>query len=156
MKKNGVKNMIAIGSDHGGYRLKEEIKKYLDEKQIQYKDLGCMSEERVDYPNIAKAVAKCVQSKECDRGILICRSGIGMSVCANKFKGIICTPCHNEYTAKYSKLHNNSNILAIGADDVTTNEAICILRMWLATEFEGGRHLDRIKIIEQIEKENMK
>ena len=148
--------MIAIGSDHGGYKLKEEIKKYLEEKGIKYKDLGCMNEERVDYPNIAKDVAKCVQSKECEKGILICRSGIGMSVVANKFKGIICTHCHNEYTAKYSRLHNNSNILAIGADDLTVNEAICILRMWLATEFEGGRHEERLNIIHQIENENMK
>ena len=139
--------MIAIGCDHGGYKLIEEIK---------YKDLGCMNEERVDYQNIAKKVAKAVQSKECEKGILICRSGIGMSMVANKFKGIRCALCHNEYTAKYSKLHNNSNILAIGADDVSTNEAICILRMWLATEFEGGRHEERIKIIEEIENENMK
>ena len=148
--------MIAIGSDHGGYKLKEEIKKYLEEKDIEYIDCGCMNEERVEYPNIAKEVAKLVQSKKADKGILICRSGIGMSVVANKFKGIICTPCHNEYTAKYSKLHNNSNILAIGADDVTQNEAICILRMWLATEFEGGRHQERLDIIKEIENENMK
>lgn len=148
--------MIAIGSDHGGYKLKEEIKKYLEEKEIEYKDMGCMNEERVDYPNIAKEVAKQVQSKKCEKGILICRSGIGMSICANKFKGIRCTPCHNEYTAKYARLHNDSNILAIGADDVTENEAICILRMWLATEFEGGRHEERIKMIEKMEEENMK
>lgn len=148
--------MIAIGSDHGGYQLKEEIKKYFKEKQIPYRDLGCMNEERVDYPNIAKEVAKQVQSKECEQGILICRSGLGMAICANKFKGIRCTPCHNEYTAKYSKLHNNSNILALGADDITVNEAICIIRMWLATEYEGGRHEERLKIIEKIEDENMK
>ncbi len=148
--------MIAIGSDHGGYKLKEEIKKYLEEKEIPYKDMGCMNEERVDYPNIAKEVAKQVQSKECEKGILICRSGIGMSMVANKFKGIRCTLCHNEFTAKYSRLHNNGNVLAIGADDVTVNEAICIIRMWLATEFEGGRHNERLKIIEEIEKENMK
>ena len=148
--------MIAIGSDHGGYRLKEEIKKYLDEKEIEYKDYGCMNEESVDYPNIAKEVAKAVQSKECETGILICRSGLGMSIVANKFKGIRCTPCHNEYTAKYAKLHSNSNILAIGADDVTVNEAICILRMWLATEFEGGRHQERLDLITEIENENMK
>ncbi len=148
--------MIAIGSDHGGYRLKEEIKKYLEEKEIKYTDFGCMNEERVDYPNIAKEVSKAVQSKKYDMGILICRSGLGMSIVANKFKGIRCTPCHNEYTAKYARLHNNSNILAIGADDVTVNEAICILRMYLATEYEGGRHDERLKIIEDIEKENMK
>ncbi len=148
--------MIAIGSDHGGYKLKEEIKKYLEEKEIPYKDMGCMSEESVDYPNIAKEVAREVQSKRCENGILICRSGIGMSMVANKFKGIRCTLCHNEYTAKYAKLHNNSNILSIGADDVTVNEVICMIRIWLATEFEGGRHEERLKIIEEIEKENMK
>ena len=148
--------MIAIGSDHGGYKLKEEIKKYLEEKEIEYKDMGTMSEERVDYPNIAKAVAKEVQTKKCEKGILICRSGLGMAICANKFKGIRCTPCHNENAAKYSRLHNNSNILAMGADGLTVNEAICILRMWLATEYEGGRHDERLKIIEEIENENMK
>ena len=148
--------MIAIGCDHGGFKLKEEIKKYLEEKEIAYNDLGCMTEERVDYPNIAKEVAKQVQSKKCCKGILICRSGIGMSIVANKFKGIRCTVCHDEFTAKYSRLHNDGNILAIGADVVTSNEAICILRMWLATEFEGGRHSERIKFIEEIEDENMK
>ena len=148
--------MIAIGSDHGGYKLKEEIKKYLNEKEIKYKDYGTINEETVDYPNIAKEVAEAVQSNKCDSGILICRSGIGMSIVANKFKGIRCASCHNEYTAKYAKLHNNSNILAIGADDVTINEAICILRMWLATEYEGGRHEERLKIIKEIENKNMK
>lgn len=148
--------MIAIGSDHGGYKLKEEIKKYLDEKEIKYKDFGTMSEESIDYPIIAKEVAKSVQSNECERGIVICRSGIGMSICANKFKGIRCTPCYTEETAKYSRMHNDSNILALGADYVTTNEAICILRIWLATEFEGGRHEERLKLIEEIENENMK
>mgnify|MGYP002796037102 FL=1 len=148
--------MIAIGSDHGGYRLKEEVKKYLDEMQIEYKDFGCMDEESVDYPNIAKEVAKAVQNKKCEQGILICRSGIGMSIVANKFKGIRCALCHNEYTAKYARLHNNANILAMGADDLTTNQAVCILRMWFASSFEGGRHEERIKLIEEIEDENMK
>ena len=148
--------MIAIGCDHGGYKLKEEIKKYLEEKEIPYKDLGCMNEERVDYPNIAKEVAREVQSKKSDQGILICRSGIGMSMVANKFKGVRCTLCYDEFTAKYAKLHNNGNILAIGADALTVNEAICILRMWLATEFEGGRHQERIDLIKDVEAENMK
>ena len=147
---------IAIGSDHGGYRLKEEVKKYLDEKDIEFVDLGCEGEEAVDYPDIASKVAKEVQSKKCDQGILICRSGIGMSIVANKFKGIRCALCHNEYTAKYARLHNDANILAMGADDLTTNEAVCILRMWFATSFEGGRHEERIKLIDEIEKENMK
>ena len=148
--------MIAIGSDHGGYKLKEEIKKYLEEKEIEYKDLGCGSEESVDYPNIAKKVAKEVQTNNCEKGILICRSGIGMSICANKFKKIRCTPCYNEQTAKFSRMHNDSNILALGADYVTTSEAIRILRMWIATDFEGGRHEERLKLIEEIENENMK
>ena len=148
--------MIAIGSDHGGYRLKEEIKKYLDEKNIEYKDLGCFNEERVDYPNVAEEVAEEVQSKKCDKGILICRSGIGMSIVANKFKGIRCALCYDEFTAKYARMHNDSNILAMGADDLTVNDAICILRMWLATEFEGGRHQERINLINEIENKNMK
>ena len=148
--------MIAIGCDYGGYTLKEEIKKYLDDNKILYEDMGCMSEERVDYPNIASKVAKEVQSKKCDKGILICRSGIGMSICANKFKGIRCALCYNETIAKFSRLHNDSNILALGADYLTSNEAISILKMWLETEFEGGRHELRLNIISQIEDENMK
>ena len=148
--------MIIIGSDHGGYKLKEEIKKYLEEKEIKYKDLGTYEEESVDYPDIASKVSQEVQKNRENQGILIGRSGIGMSIVANKFKGIRCALCHNEYTAKYSRLHNNSNILAMGADDVDINEAIRILRMWLATNFEGGRHEERIKLIEEIEDKNMK
>lgn len=94
--------MIAIGSDHGGYKLKEEIKKYLEEKNIEYKDLGCENEERVDYPDIAKEVALEVQNGKCEKGILICRSGIGMSIVANKFKNIRCAVCYNETSAKFS------------------------------------------------------
>jgi len=148
--------MIAIGSDHGGYQLKEEIKKYLEEKEIEYEDCGTFSEDRADYPEIAKAVSLEIQSKQCDMGILICRSGIGMSIVANKFKGIRCAKCNNEEEAKYSRMHNNSNLLALGANYINTNEAIKIVRIWLATEFEGGRHQDRIKMIEEIENENMK
>ena len=148
--------MITIGSDHGGYKLKEEIKKYFDEKNIEYKDLGTFSEESVDYPEIAKSVAKSIQTKEAEKGILICRSGIGMSIVANKYKGVRCAPCYNEETAKYSRMHNNSNLLALGADYVSTSEAVCIVRMWLATQYEGGRHNARLEMIEEIEKENMK
>ena len=148
--------MIAIGSDHGGYKLKEEIKKYLDEKGIEFRDFGTVSEERVDYPEIAKEVSKSVQKKEAEFGILICKTGLGMSIVANKFKGIRCAVCHNENTAKYARLHNNANILALSGQDLTVNDAICILRMWLATEFEGGRHQERIQMIDEIETENMK
>ncbi len=148
--------MLIIGSDHGGFKLKEEIKKYLDEKQIEYKDFGTDSEISVDYPDIAKKVCKEVQKSKKNKGILICRSGYGMAMVANKFKGIRSAPCFNEQSAKFSRLHNNANVLALGADYITTNEAICILRIWLATEFEEGRHSYRLKLIEEIENENMK
>ena len=148
--------MIAIGSDHGGYKLKEEIKKYLEEKEIEYTDCGTFNEESVDYPEIAKAVALEIQNKECDKGIVICRSGIGMSIVANKFKGIRCAKCNDEEEAKFSRMHNDANMLAIGADYVDINKAVRIVRAWIATEFQGGRHEDRIKIIEKIENENMK
>ncbi len=148
--------MIFIGADHGGFKLKEEIKKYLDEKEIKYVDKGTFSEESVDYPNIAKAVASEVSKGNGDIGILICRSGIGMTMCANKFKGVRCALCYEEQTAKFSRMHNNANMLALGADYISVNDAICILRQFLATEFEGGRHEARVNLISEIEKENMK
>lgn len=148
--------MIAIGSDHGGYKLKEEIKRYLEEKQIKFIDCGSYSEENVDYPDIAKEVAEKIQNKECEEGILICRSGIGMCITANKFRGIRCAKCENEQEAKMSKSHNKSNVLALGADYISTSEAICIVRAWIATSFDGGRHEERIKLIEGIEENNMK
>ena len=148
--------MIAIGSDHGGYLLKEEVKKYLDEKEIPYIDFGTDSEERVDYPIYAEKVAKAIQNNECEKGILICGTGFGVSIVANKFKGIRCAKCNDEAEAKFSRMHNNSNVLALGADYMDTNKAVRIVRTWLATEFEGGRHEARIKMIEEIENENMK
>ena len=147
---------IAIGADHGGYRLKEEIKKYLEEKEIEYKDFGTNSEERVDYPVIAKDVCKSVQNNETNLGIVICKTGYGMSIVANKFKGIKCAACYNEESARFAKAHNNINVLALGAEYVSTNEAICILRMILATKFEGERHTARLNMIKDIENENMK
>ena len=148
--------MIAVGSDHGGYKLKEEIKKYLEEKELEYTDCGTFDEESVDYPEIAQALASEVQSGQAEKGIIICRSGIGMSIAANKFKGIRCAKCNDEQEAKFSRMHNNSNVLALGADYMDTNKAIRIVRTWLATEFEGGRHEERIKLIGEIENENMK
>ena len=136
--------------------LKEEIKKYLEEKNISYEDKSAYSEDSVDYPNIAKAVASEVSNKKADIGILICRSGIGMSMCANKFKDVRCALCYEEQTAKFSRMHNDANMLALGADYITVNQAICILRQFLATEFEGGRHQNRVNLINEIEKENMK
>ena len=148
--------MIAIGSDHGGYKLKEEIKKYLEEKEIEYTDCGTFDEESVDYPEIAQAVSSEVQDGHAEKGIIICRSGIGMSIVANKFKGIRCAKCNDEQEAKFSRMHNNANVLALGADYMDTNKAIRIVRTWIATEFEGGRHENRIKMIEELENENIK
>lgn len=147
--------MIGIGSDNGGFKLKEEIKKYLEESGIEYIDLGCKENENVDYPDVAKVVSKAVVTKRCDRAILVCRSGIGMSIVANKFAGIRCAICNSENMAKMSRKHTNTNIMSIGADEVEVSDAICIIRTWIATEFEGGRHLERIDLIKNIEKENM-
>ena len=148
--------MIAIGSDHGGYELKEELKKCLEEEGLEYKDYGAFSKDRVDYPLIAKEVSKAVQTKECERGILICRSGYGMAMVANKFKGIRSAPCFCTKAAQFSRLHNNTNVLSLGADYVTVDEAKEILNTWLDTEFEGGRHQERLDLVSEIENENMK
>lgn len=147
---------IAIASDHRGFKIKEEIKRYLDENEINYKDFGTYSEERMDYPEVATKATKAVQNKECELGVLICGTGFGMCLVANKFKGIRCTPCYDESTAKFAKMHNNANILALGAEHLSAHDAIRILRVFLATSFEGGRHSERLKMIEEIEKENMK
>ena len=148
--------MIAIGSDHGGYKLKEEIKKYFDEKGMEYKDFGTYTEERTDYPIYAKKVAEAVQSKECDCGILVCRSGYGMTVVANKFKGIRAATILNEESAKFAKADDDINVITLGGDYLSTNQAICIIRNWLGTEFKGGRYLERLKMVEEIEGNNMK
>lgn len=148
--------MIAIGSDHGGYELKEELKKYLEEEGLEYKDYGAFSTDRVDYPLIAKEVSKAVATNECEKGILICRSGYGMAMVANKFKGVRSAPCFCTRAAQFSRLHNNTNVLSLGADYVTVDEAKDILKTWLNTEFEGGRHQERLDLVSDIEKENMK
>ena len=148
--------MIAIGADHGGYKLKEEIKKYLEESGIEYKDYGTNSEERTDYPIYAKKVAQAVQSKECEGGILLCRSGYGMTVVANKFKGIRAASISNEEAAKFAKADDDINVITLGGDYLTINEAICIIRNWLATEFKGGRYAERLEMINDIESQNMK
>ncbi len=148
--------MIAIGADHGGYRLKEEIKKYFDEKGIEYKDFGTYNEERTDYPIYAKKVAEAIQNKECDSGILLCRSGYAMTVTANKFKGIRAATIFNEESAKYAKADDYINVITLGGDYVSTNQAICIIRNWLGTEFKGGRYQERLKMLEEIENNNMK
>ena len=148
--------MIALGCDHGGYELKEEIKKYFEEIGIEYEDFGTNSTERTDYPNVAKEVAKEVQAKNCEKGILICRSGIGMSMVANKFKGIRAALGINEDVSRDSKADDNINVLVLPAQYVTKSDAIASVRAWIGTEFKTGRYVDRIRMIENIEKNEMK
>ena len=148
--------MIAIGCDHGGYKLKEEIKRYLDEIGIEYKDFGTDSEERTDYPIYAKKVSEAVSKKECERGILLCKSGCGMTIVANKFKGVRAGVAINEEEAKFAKADDNINILTLSGKNTSIEEAVKIIRVWIATEFKCGRYQERIDMINEIEKENMK
>ena len=136
--------MIALGCDHGGYELKQEIKKYLDEKGIEYKDYGCDSLDSVDYPVYAKKVAHAILDGECEKGILICGTGIGISITANKFKGIRAAVCTDCFTAEATRLHNDANILVMPGRYISTAEADMILTEFFSTSFEGGRHQRRI------------
>lgn len=148
--------MIAIGSDHGGYTLKEEIKKYFEECNIEYKDYGTDSNERTDFPIYAKLVSEAVQSKKAEYGILVCKTGVGMAIVANKFKGIRCATCNNEQLAKLAKEHTNINILSLPANEITTSKAIATIRMFLGSNFLDGRYNERLDMIKDIENENMK
>ena len=148
--------MIALGNDHGGYKLKEEIKKYLEEVGIEYKDFGSFSDERTDYPIYASKVAEAVSKKECDSGILICRSGHGMTIVANKFQRIRAANIQSEEESRRAKADDNINIIALSGDNMEINQAVRIIRTWIATEFKGGRYQERIDMLENIENENMK
>lgn len=148
--------MIALGCDHGGYKLKEEVKKYLEELDIKYKDFGTYSEERTDYPIFAEKVAKSIQKKECETGILICKSGAGMTIVANKFKGIRAALAINNEMAMFSKADDNINVLVLPSQYITTSTAISTIRTWIGTEFKNGRYFERLQMIEKIENENMK
>jgi ribose 5-phosphate isomerase B len=142
---------IAIASDHGGLNLREEIKQLMDEMKIQYEDFGCECETSVDYPDYALPVGEKVASGEFDRGILICGTGIGMSISANKVKGIRCALVHDTFSAKATREHNNSNMLAMGERVIGPGLAREIARIWLTTEFEGGRHENRVSKITAFE-----
>lgn len=135
---------VAIGSDHGGVTIREEIMKLMDEMEIQYEDFGCECDTSVDYPDYAFPVAEKVASGQFDRGILICGTGIGMSISANKVKGIRCALAHDVFSAKATRQHNDSNILAMGERVIGPGLAREIARVWLTTEFEGGRHAKRV------------
>lgn len=148
--------MIAIGADHGGYKLKEEIKKYFEEKGIKYKDFGTYNEERTDYPIYAKKVAESVKSGETEKGILICRSGYGMTVVANKFKGIRAASVTSEQFAKSAKADDDINLITLSGDCMKIEEAIKIIEAWNNTEFKGGRYKERLDMLEEIENINMK
>ena len=141
--------MIALGSDQAGYNLKQDIIKYLDEKGLQYKDYGSFSEEPVDYPVYGKKVAHAVADGECEKGILICGTGIGISIAANKVKGIRAAQCHDCFSAEATRLHNDANIVAMGARVVGPGLAVKIVDTFLNTEFSGAeRHARRIAMLE--------
>lgn len=142
--------MIGIGSDHGGLALKEAVINYLEKNNLEYKDFGCYTSESCDYPVYGKAVAKAVAGGECEKGIVICTTGIGISISANKIKGVRCALCSDTLSAKMTRLHNNANVLAMGAGIVGQNLALDIVETFLNTEFSGEeRHQRRIDLIEE-------
>lgn len=142
--------MIAIGSDHGGYALKEKVKKHLEQLGLEYRDVGCDSTASCDYPVYGHAAARLVETGECDCGIVICTTGIGISITANKHSGIRCALCADTVSAKLTRLHNDANMLAMGAGIVGENLAMEIVDTFLNTEFSGEeRHRRRIGLIEQ-------
>lgn len=147
--------MIAIGADHGGFALKEEVKKHLEQQQIEFHDFGTFTGEAVDYPVIAKQVGEAVAGGEYACGILVCGTGIGMSIAANKVKGIRAACCSDTFSARFTKMHNNTNVLCFGGRVLGTGLALDIVDAFLDAEFEGGRHQKRIDIITEIEKNNL-
>lgn len=141
--------MIAIGCDHGGYELKEKVVAYLKEHNLEYKDFGCYGKDSCDYPVFGRAAAEAVANGECDRGIVICTTGIGISMVANKVKGVRCALCADTHSAKMTRLHNDANVLAMGAAIVGEGLAMSILETFLNTEFSGEeKHVRRINLIE--------
>ncbi len=144
--------MIAIASDHGGYLLKEHIKAYLAAKGITCEDFGTDSTESCDYPNFGKAAAQAVADGRCDRGIVICTTGIGISISANKVKGIRCALCGDVLSAEMTRRHNDANMLAMGAAIIGSMTAERIVDVFLDTPFEGGRHARRVGLMMDIEK----
>lgn len=141
--------MIAIGCDHGGYELKQEIMEHLKKRGLEYRDFGCDSEQAVDYPIYARRVAKAILSGECERGILICGTGIGISITANRIKGIRAALCTDCFMAEATRQHNDANILALGGRVVGPGLALKIVDTFLDTPFSGAeRHANRIRLID--------
>lgn len=147
---------IAIGCDHGGIVLKPSIVNYLQEKGIEVADFGTFDTSSVDYPDYALAVAEAVAEGKCERGILLCGTGIGISIAANKVKGIRAAVCHDEFTAAACSAHNNANIIALGGRVISPETAVVLVDKWLTTPFEGGRHTNRLNKITEIERKYMK
>jgi ribose 5-phosphate isomerase B len=147
---------IALASDHAGYELKTGIARYLSDRNIDFKDFGCGPGETVDYVDFAVSAAGEVVAGAFDRAILICGTGIGMSVVANKFKGIRATVCWDAFTAEVSRRHNDSNCLALGGRTLALAEALAIVQIWLDAPFEGGRHARRVDKIRAIEESHFK
>lgn len=143
---------LAIGNDHAAVTLKLEIKKYCEEKGIEMLDFGCGEGEKCDYPTVGEAVGRAVAAHDVDGGILICGTGVGISLAANKIDGVRACVCSEPTTARFSKQHNNSNIIAFGARIVGIETAKEIVSAWLSAEFEGGRHQRRVDLITDIEK----
>lgn len=145
------KRTIALGSDHGGYALKETLKAHLLELGHEVTDFGCDSAESCDYPEFAQKAAQAVASGQCELGVVVCTTGIGVSICANKVHGVRCALCHESWSAQMTRRHNDANMLALGAAVTGPGLAIDILDAFLAYEFEGGRHQRRVDRMMDIE-----
>ena len=146
-----TKLTIAIGCDHAGFGLKLPVIAYLEKEEYNILDMGTFSEDSVDYPDFAVKVAHAVRDKQCDLGILVCGTGLGMAIAANKIKGIRAVTCSDTFSARCSREHNDANILCIGARVVGEGLAMDIVKTWLEAEFEGGRHLRRVNKIIKLE-----
>ena len=146
--------MIAIGSDHGGFTLKQEVMKHLTARGIEFKDYGTYTTDSCDYPDFGEAAARAVSEGKCERGIVICTTGIGISISANKVKGIRAALCGDCFSAEFTRRHNDANILAMGERVVGPGLACKIVDTFLDTEFEGGRHARRVAMLHDIESRN--
>ncbi|MBN1222196.1 MAG: ribose 5-phosphate isomerase B [Candidatus Aminicenantes bacterium] len=147
---------IAVASDHAGFELKSGILEFLSEKKIRFRDFGCHSKERVDYVDFAVMAMEGLVSGEFEKAILVCGTGLGMAIVANKFPGVRATSCCDEYTAEMSRSHNDSNCLTLGGRILPLDEALHIVEIWLETEFEEGRHQERLDKIRAVERQNFK
>jgi ribose 5-phosphate isomerase B len=147
---------IALASDHAGFELKTGIADHLRGRGVAFEDFGCGPGESVDYVDFGARGARAVVSGVCDRAILVCGTGLGMAIVANKFKGLRATPCPSEYAAEMSRKHNDSNCLTLGGRTHSLEQALSIVKVWLETDFEGGRHARRVQMILDLEDKNFK